>query len=201
MIVAGTPEQIKWTNDSWLFLDVGFSAGKPSSGLLIGNGEPACVQFGEARRQIVEYVKGAKTPTNLVIEAPLSVCFNKNGNPVGRLIEKEVVEGRATTRYWYAGLGCCVMVAAMYVIRDISAASPTSQVRLFEGFVSYKDRTLKSDHRADVALLREVVKHPKVFAGCIICPNDLCKPGDEIVSAFKVCGADCGVPPVIKRGS
>ena len=27
----------------------------------------------------------------------------------------------------------------------------------------------------------------------------LCKPGDKTVSAFKVCGADCGVPPVIKR--
>jgi hypothetical protein len=199
MIVAGTPEQIEWMDANWVFLDIGFSANKSSSGLLIGNGDPASFQFGEARRRIVECVKHASTPTNLVIEAPLSVCFNKDGNPVGRLIEKEALEGKMTTRYWYAGLGCSVMVAAMYLIRDLSDVASDSQVHLFEGFVSYKDRTLKTDHCDDVELLREVVKNPNAFAGSIIRADALCKPGDKIISAFTVCGADCGVPAVIKR--
>jgi hypothetical protein len=199
MLGAGTIEQVDWNNSDWLFLDIGFSANKSSSGLLVGNGEPCTLQFGEASRRIVEHVRRATSPTSLVIEAPLSVCFNKNGNPTGRLVERESIEGKTQTRYWYAGLGCAVMVAAMYLIRELAGATPTNQVRLFEGFVSYKDRTVRTDHRADVILLREVVKDPKRFRDCIIGSDKLCESGDEIVSAFKVCGIKCGVPPVIKR--
>jgi hypothetical protein len=199
MIEAGTREQVKWGDGNWLFLDVGFSANKSSSGLLVSNGKPCCVQFGEATRRIVDHVTRSTCTTNLLIEAPLSVCFNKSGNPTGRLIEKEAIEGKTKTRYWHNGLGCSVMVAAMYLIRDISEAAPTSQVRLFEGFVSYKDRTVKTDHCADVELLREVVKDPGRFAECIISVDGLRGPDDKIVSAFKVCGSDCGVPAVIKR--
>jgi len=199
MIEPGTREQITWGDGNWLFLDVGFSANKSSSGLLVGDAEPRTWQFGEASRRIVEHVRHAKSPTSLVIEAPLSVCFNKSGNPTGRLIERESLEGKTKTRYWHAGLGCSVMVAAMYLIRDIADAAPVSSVRLFEGFVSYKDRNLRTDHRADVHLLREVVKDPKRFSDCIIGPDKLCGSSGKIVSAFKVCGIDCGVPPVIKR--
>jgi hypothetical protein len=162
-------------------LDVGFSADKSSSGLLIGDGESDRVQFGEASRRIIDHLKRATSPTNLVIEAPLSVCFNKNGNPTGRLIEKEAVEGKMKTRYWHAGLGCSVMVAAMYLIRDISEACQTSHVRLFEGFVSYKYRNVKTDHSADVKLWREVVKDPKAFSACIICAEGLCKAVDSVI--------------------
>jgi hypothetical protein len=97
------------------------------------------------------------------------------------------------------GLGCAVMVAAMYLIRQLVDARPASRVRLFEGFVSYKDRAIGMDHRADVLLLREVVKDPERFSDCIISADNLRRAGDKIVSAFKVCGMDCGVPPVIKR--
>lgn len=138
--------------------------------------------------------------TSLVIEAPLSVCFNKNGNPTGRRIEKEAIEGKTKTRYWHAGLGCSVMVAAMYLIHAISEAAPNSHVRLFEGFVSYKDRADGTDHCGDVELLRQVVRDPTRFADCIVSGDDLqADPSDDIVSAFKVCGSDCGVPPVIRR--
>jgi hypothetical protein len=198
MIEAGTPQEIKWSDGNWLFVDIGFSAKKASSGLLIGDGNPICVQFGEATRQIIEHVRRATTSTNLVIEAPLSVCFNKRGNPTGRTIERETTEDTTKTRYWHAGLGCSVMVAAMYLVRELSNAAPASKVRLFEGFVSYKEGT-KTDHCADVELLREVVQDPERFATCIVRPDSLCEQGNKIVSAFRVCGADCGVPPVIKR--
>jgi hypothetical protein len=196
---AGIREQITWGDGNWLFLDIGFSANKSSSGLLIGDGEPRTWQFGDASRRIIDHVKRAASPTNLVIEAPLSVCFNKSGNPTGRLIERQSVEGKTRTRYWHAGLGCAVMVAAMYLLRDIADATPANQVRLFEGFVSYKDRALRNDHSDDVLLLREVVKDPKRFADCIVGAEMLCGSADKIVSAFKVCGIDCDVPPVIKR--
>lgn len=65
--------------------------------------------------------------------------------------------------------------------------------------MSYKDRAARSDDRADVLLLREVVKDPERFSDCIVGADKLCGPGDKIVSAFRVCGTDCGVPPVLKR--
>jgi len=198
MIKAGTQEQITWGDRNWIFFDVGFSADKYSSGLLIGDDKPSQLQFGEAKSRIVQHVKDATSPTKLVIEAPLSVCFNKNNNPTGRLkIEKESVGGKTKTRYWH-NEGCRVMVAALYLVRQIADAT-TNEVCLFEGFVSFKDGKGKSNHRADVLLLREVVQRPEQFANCIIGPDKLCGPDERIVSAFNVCGIDCGVPPVIKR--
>jgi hypothetical protein len=49
----------------------------------------------------------------------------------------------------------------MYLIRDIADAAPANQVRLFEGFVSCKDRAVRTNHRAHVVLLREVITDPK----------------------------------------
>jgi hypothetical protein len=200
MIEAGTREQIKWGDGNWVFLDVGFSAIRPSCGLLIGAANPIRIQFGEATQRIVDYLRRAERPTQLVIEAPLSVAFNVKGNPVGRRFEREAIKGKTTTRYWHAGLGCAVMVAAMYLVRGIMDGAPAASVRLFEGFVSYKERGAKSDDRNDVLLLREVILDPARFADCILIEDDLkTDPGDEIVSAFRVCGLMGGVPPVIKR--
>ena len=73
-------------------------------------------------------------------------------------------------------------------------------MRLFEGFVSYKDRADGTDHCGDVELLRQVVRDATRFADCIVSGDDLrADPGDDIVSAFRVCGTDCGVPAVIRR--
>ena len=92
------------------------------------------------------------------------------------------------------------MVAAMYLMRDIAEQAPDSDIRLFEGFVSYKGRGERSDHCADVLVLRDVVQDPvRYYADCIKSADDLCAREDRIESAFKVCGTDRGVPPVIKR--
>jgi hypothetical protein len=40
MIEAGTREQIDWGGGSWVFLDVGFSVNRPSSGLAIRDTPP-----------------------------------------------------------------------------------------------------------------------------------------------------------------
>ncbi|MGO9698876.1 MAG: hypothetical protein ACLPX7_06385 [Xanthobacteraceae bacterium] len=127
------------------------------------------------------------------------VCFNANNNPAGRRIERETIEGKTKTRYWYAGLGCSVIVAAMYLVRAISDAAPPSVVRLFEGFVSYKDASVKTDHLADVRALREVVRDPIRFSDCIVSAANLREhQRDKIISAFEVCGVKAGVPAVIK---
>jgi len=194
MIFAGNVSEIAWSKDSWVFLDIGFANESKSCGLLVGEEEPKSVQFGDARQRIVQLAKSAKHPLNLVIEAPLSVCFTAAGNPTGRSLEKI----GSKTRYWYAGLGCAVMIAATYLIRDLHTARLGRRIRLFEGFVSFKDRTLASDHRHDVKSLREVVLKPESFHDRIIGPDKLRRnPTDLISSAFSVAGMDCGVPPVI----
>jgi hypothetical protein len=196
MIVAGTPSQIAWGDGNWVFLDMGFSRHARSCGILVGNGNPTSEQFGAARREMVSLAKATHSPLNLVIEAPLSVCFSAAGNPKGRSIEKE----GSKTRYWYNGLGCTVMVAAMYLIRDTRMAHLAFPVRLFEGFVSYKDRTIPSDHKRDVLLLREIVREPAKFSNAIFSSEKLKqKSTDELFSAFCVAGLDCGVPAVIKH--
>jgi hypothetical protein len=154
------------------------------------------LRFGKAEQEILTRIAAATEIVNLVIEAPLSVSFSKEGNPKGRSIEKD----GSRTRYWYNGLGCSVMVAAMYLIRRITDSQPKVPVRLFEGFVSYKDRSTRSDHKRDVRLLRDVVSNPKRYAKAIYSAEELKQdPADELRSAFWVAGFDCGIPAVIKR--
>ena len=124
------------------------------------------------------------------LKKPERWCFSKNGNPTCRQTEKETIEGKTKTRYWHAGLGCSVMVAAMYLIRAISEAAPNNQVRLFEGFISYKDRADGTDHCGDFELSREVERREQC-EHCIRSGNALLvDPTDRIFRAFKVCGFD-----------
>jgi hypothetical protein len=163
--------------------------------LVFGDADPQCVQFFEARNLLVERIKSSNVEVNLVLEAPLSVCFSANGNPKGRSIERE----NKRTRYWYVGLGCAVMVASMYIVRAIADAEPSVPVRLFEGFVSYKERGVKSDHALDVGSLRKVVKNPIASSSWII-PADKLRidEDDKLLCAFGVLGLECGIPAVIK---
>lgn len=190
-----------WGDGNWIFLDIGFSgaanARGKTCGMLIGGDEPQLVSFAAAAQTIVKTIAASRSTINLVIEAPLSVCF-RNGNPTGRSIEKE----KGKSRVWYVGAGCAVMVASMYLIRQIADAKPPVTIRLFEGFISYKDRSAKSDHKRDTLLLREVVKHNDRHSDCIIQADKLkLQHHDVLSSAFQVIGIDCDVPTVIKRSA
>src|SRR5580658_5271281 len=135
----GTPDQIKWNDDNWIIWDVGFAESDKSSGLLMPHERPKLYTFDDARRLIVGHIKDSHAPTNLVIEAPLSVCFNEAGNPTPRMsVERVEVDGKIQYRRWYQAGG--IIVAAMYVVRAIADAAPTATVTLFEGFVSYKTK-------------------------------------------------------------
>ena len=195
MIHAGETEDIKWGSGVWVFLDIGFSNKRKSCGLLVEDGEPEELQFQTAAARISNIAGRASQAVNLVIEAPLSVAFDKWGNPSGRSFEKL----GSKTRYWYNGLGCTVMVAAFYLVRAVHDARPGQDVRLFESFVSYKEQGTRSDHSRDVLLMRNVVKDPVTNARSIVAPDSLKMAADDhLISAFCVAGLDCGIPPVIK---
>jgi len=192
-----------WSNGTWLILDIGFAkTGRKSCGLLIHSPQQkeckTTMNFNEAVEAVI-YVAKTNKKLNLVIEAPLSIAFDKNGNPTGRSIEQG-----SKPRYWYLPAGCVVMVATLHLMRRLISENPDSEIRLFEGFVSFKPKGGKpkkqNSHLKDIERLREVILNPKNFGSCIHDPTKLrINSSDTIESAFKVAGKnfDFGVPVVI----
>jgi hypothetical protein len=106
MIEAGEPQQITWGDGIWIFLDIGFSgaSGAPGKtcGLTIGHSEPACLTFDQAKLRVIQYVTNASSAVNLMVEAPLSVCFTPpSGNPIRRSIERR--DGQAAALAYRPG--------------------------------------------------------------------------------------------------
>lgn len=158
---AGTMDELRHPTGDWLFVDMGFSQSSASCGVLSDSAggddawsaSPESVTFGECVKKVCGEAGVSGPPLHLVLEAPLSFCFTEQGNPLGRSIEKQ---GRRT-RYWYVGLGCSVLVSAQFLLRALAATTLRREVRLFEGFVSFKTSGVASDHEADVRGLRDAV--------------------------------------------
>lgn len=185
-------------NCDWAFIDLGFSEKSRSCGALLNGDAPEVMQFAELQIWIRSIVQTVPGPLNLVIEAPLSVAFNSNGNPTGRAIERR---GPAT-RYWYVGLGTTVMIAATYLLRSLLMVEANASVRLLEGLASFKERGAPSSHAGDVVALRSVAWDVEPIQGRIIPPTDLARDdSDTIRSAFEVSGMDFGIPPVVALGA
>ena len=123
----------------------------------------------------------------------MSVSFNAHGNPTGRHIERRC----SRTRYWYVGPGAAVLIAATYLMRRLVDSSPLNEVRLFEGFASFKHEGARTSHADDVRALRDVVWR-RGDRGRIVGPNALKRNcADVLQSAFTVAGMDLGVPAVV----
>lgn len=196
MIRSGTKSEISPSSGDWLILDIGFANKSASCGLLVNRELPVDLRFNEAQETICGFIAKSTGPVNLLIEAPLSVAFDKKGNPTGRAVERQ----GSRTRYWYVGLGCTVMVAALYLVKAIIETPCNAEVRLFEGFVSFKAVGGKSSHSTDVKLLREVIDDPEAYSDAIIGPEALRMiESDTLKSAFLLFGVDAGVPPIIMR--
>jgi hypothetical protein len=192
---AGLVDEINLQNGIWIILDIGFAGDKKATcGLAINDSLPIEVTFSEASSRISAIILDSNVPVNVVIEAPLSVSFSKSGNPAGRSVEKKGQK----TRYWYVGLGCAVLVAAQYLICRIISDCEGKDVRLFEGFVSFKPAGKISNHSDDAERLRSVIADPDKYRSNIVQPSKLAVSStDTIKSAFDTLGYDIGVPPVI----
>ncbi|MDH4241392.1 MAG: hypothetical protein OEW48_17680 [Phycisphaerae bacterium] len=197
MIYAGKVNDISWAKGIWLILDIGFSNNKKTCGIVLGDNKADKLKFNDAIDEVVR-IATEKPLLNLVIEAPLSVAFDRLGNPKARSIEKKGVENRL----WYVGPGCAVLVAAMYLMRKLYDSRPAADIKLFEGFVSYKSKAARSSHLGDVELLRKAIKSRRTLKHHVIKPGDLkIDRDDNIRSAFEVMNMkdiDPGIPPVIK---
>jgi hypothetical protein len=90
------------------------------------------------------------------------------------------------------------MTSALYLLRGLNDSQPQREVRLFEGFVSFKPRDITSSHRADVEALRAVVFDGAQAGSRVIAPSEFPITATDLVSsAFAVAGLDFGVPPVV----
>lgn len=86
----------------------------------------------------------------------------------------------------------------MYLVTAVLKAEPKIEIRLFEGFVSFKKDGGKRSHCDDVVLLKEVVNNPDRHSNSIVAGKSLkADPTDTLNSAFLVAGVDLGIPPVI----
>lgn len=197
-IRAATIAEASRSSGDWVFVDLGFASRARSCGLLVGGGEAQTLSFSELQNAILALCIKQSKPLNVLLEAPLSVAFGPNGNPIGRSVEKR----NGQTRYWYVGLGCSVLVAATYLLRSINDLPVTREIRLFEGLVSFKQKSIPSSHTQDVTALREVIWTHDPSKGRIVSPEALVSnQGDRVFSAFRVANMDFGIPPVVAVGA
>ena len=199
-IVAGCTTNINERSGQWLIVDIGFSSTDPSCGVWNGTGEPVVVTFGDLVKLATREVQEAgPQPLNLLIEAPLSVAFQQNGNPIRRSCDSQGDK----TRDWYVNAGAATLVAAGFLLRELSGCQQRT-VRLFEGFVSFKsseDRSISKAkrrieaHKSDVWKLKNAVwtgANAQIFD-----PGELGQKLDlRIESAFPFLDKHL-IPPVI----
>lgn len=195
-IRPGRAQDLPPAPGEWVVADVGFSSTDRTCGWLDGDQAPLNRTFAELQEALIATALRVGSPLNLVIEAPLSVAFGAAGNPAGRSIEKHD-DGRH--RYWHEGLGTTVLLSAMHLLRAVVDARPQREIRLFEGFVSFKPKG-RSDHCRDVLQLVDIA-WGRSASGRIVWPDQLKRhPDDCLRSAFAVAGMDFGVPPVLITG-
>jgi len=71
-------------------------------------------------------------------------------------------------------------------------------IKLFEAFVSFKEKGRKSSHAADVLAMRGIAWGLPAAVAEVLGLNELAGPhAARVQSAFQVFGIDCQMPPVI----
>jgi len=202
LIRSGTLAELHAHQGDWVFVDLGFSRRSKTCGFLGVCAARQCdteagatkMTFGELTAMVVALAQEDGPPLHLVLEAPLSAAFAADGNPMGRTGEKR----ENTTRYWYVGLGCSVLVASMYLLRTVADAVPAREVRVFEGLVSFKDGSKRSDHTADVQLLKKVVWSGGTSGGHFLAASPIGAPsGSTMASTMSLLGLDAKPPPIV----
>ena len=130
-IIAGDVCDIKGDKGHWLIVDIGFSSTQPSCGVWNGAGEPKVFTFGDLVALTTHEVQADDPqPLNLLIEAPLSVAFRQNGNPIRR--NCDICDGMR--REWYVNAGAATLVAAGYLLRAIHGCQRQREVKVVRGF-------------------------------------------------------------------
>lgn len=201
MIRAGTRDEANLKSGDWFIADIGFAQSAKSSSYFTshdGRGpskeyEIVDSTFASLRETLIAEAHNPErvsVPLNILLEAPLSICYDNSGNPLGRDVEQQV--GRH--RYWYEGAGAVVTLASLHLIRALFESKPRRQLRLFEGMVSFKAGA--SSGKSDVMALYQALASPK---GLVRDP--LPRSGHSARAPKNIAGLAgyerLGIPPVI----
>ena len=203
-IVAGQQGQINRYSGDWLIVDIGMSMEARSCGVWYGPGTLDAIEFRDLKNLVIRKAKdSAQLPLNLLIEAPLSVAFQPNGNPGRRAYDTYKKEYRD----WHHNAGAATLLAAQFLLRELyECHTRRREVRLFEGHVSFKseedkrlegeDKDRAESHKRDVLALKNAVWHRR--RAQIFCPHQLQgDPTMDVESPFPFFARTL-VPPVIR---
>ena len=201
-IRAGSVGEICKDSGEWVIVDLGFSAKQRSCGIWTeAYEEPVVLTFGCLVKRVCKEARAGayRGPLNLLLEAPLSVAFNEARNPTRRRCDAK--DGKY--RDWYVNAGATTLIAADHLLRNLNGCQIQREVRLFEGFVSFKDPNDKAktqdermqEHKRDVLQLKRAICDPNT--ACIFDPEDLVQERETIQSAFAFL-CEGLVPPVIR---
>jgi hypothetical protein len=197
LIRAGTADELRVPTGDWLFVDIGFAASSATTGMLLreadGTEQPDVVTYGALVDRVVALAGREGPPLHAVVEAPLSAAFDEAGNPCGRALERRGTQ----QRYWYCGPAPITLAAALFLLQAVVRAPPRRELRLFEGFVTFKPasggRGKRDRHLADARTLRDLVFSSARPAEPVT-PRGT-RPG-RVVSLLELLGQH-GEPPLI----
>ena len=195
---AGRYEDIDIEKGLWIILDIGASR-QETCGLKISNAEAKSLSYSGATKAILSAIRASNDDTiNLVIEAPLSMAYDKDGNPKGRRPEKR----GSDNRYWYIGAGAVVALSTLPLIKIIASkfADEPRTIQLFEAFVTFKSGAIPNidPHVYDVEMIYETLKNKESQPDSFIAPDKLkFESSDQIMSALLLLGLGSGVPLLI----
>ncbi|MEM6914648.1 MAG: hypothetical protein AAF511_11805 [Pseudomonadota bacterium] len=192
IVVSGCPRGFSRSADDWITIDLGFagrqSNGKVrrSTGLRIPEYQTAKnVTYGEAIAEVLRTLRSAVKPINLMLEAPLSIAFDKKGNPAPRRFEQR----DKSARYWYLQGGAVTLIAAAQLIARLERAEGP-EVRLFEAFLTFK--TQSQDHKDDADRMLDAALNENPLENHEMRQH----PQDQLESSTARFGMNFGIPPV-----
>ena len=153
---------------------------------------------------------------NLMIEAPLSMAFTKRsasgdrlrgarqGNPIARIpdrLEGTDTNGRAQVhqRLWYTQPASGLMIASIRLIQELATALDGWDIRLFEGFVSFKKGDEPKGHWRDTReLWRALPEDPAPFEPSIHPIVDPQEGTVESILGLVNMSTSSDVPPILR---
>ena len=166
-IIAGSTDSIKNSDikkdpAEWLIVDIGFSMEDRSCCVWTGTEGAKVVTFGNLVQLLkLEFRKKDPLDLNLVIEAPLSIAFQKNGNPTLRAcyrLPDKSSTGQSQSRPWYTNAGATTFIAAQTLFRELRLCQVRRTVGLFEGFLSFKRSGDESITKGEAGHIEDVLK-------------------------------------------
>lgn len=199
--VIGNYEAEKDPNE-WMIIDIGFSIKNRSSGVWTATNGAKAVSFGDLVNLLSkEFQRREPADLNLVIEAPLSIAFQENGNPTMRTCDR--VPGKSQPRPYFTNAGATTFIAAQMLFRELRHCEVRRTVRLFEGFLSFKSSNDESRPKGEASHIEDVLKIKEaIWTGrdCkIFAPEMLPQSSDHRMESAAFPFVDRNlIPPVIR---